>query len=250
MEKYIQEQYQYYKRFMGNVKLPNIKPILNTDSSITGGTLAHVNSDDIRKNLISIYFSRELFEYNEQYYKSKLYHEFTHIYDANIIFNEILDIEKFDKLMSSYSEFHASQVELLSCFNYDSIDNINPKFDINSMIYEKNELMDINDYLLHCFVTPCMILEKERTDYMQLNKHEYNVKYVLAQKTLMYYLGKYSVCDMYSKGHPYYLFDKLKQFEIDAKILYISLKRKMFDEVLTNVENFMNHFLLYFFIPR
>lgn len=65
--------------------------------------------------------SNVLFSYNDQYIKSILFHEFTHIYDTNITFKEIINNENLISAINAYTEYHASQIEILSNIGYNSI---------------------------------------------------------------------------------------------------------------------------------
>lgn len=250
MDKYVQNCYLDYKKFMKQTNIPDIEPIFDVDGASIKNTVAYVENDDLRKSIIPIYISKDLFSYNEQYYKSKLFHEFTHIFDANVTFEKIYDEDELLKLMSSYSEYHASQIELLSLLKYKVISPIVKKFNLNTKIYEKNEYKTIQDYLLTPLVDALTILDKDRNAYTLLTDNEYNIKYVTAEKNIFYYLGKYRVCDVYADKKPHNFFHEFGVFENDVQNIYCSLKSKDFTNILNNTNNFMMHYLYYFLMPN
>lgn len=67
-----------------------------------------------------------------------------------------------------------------------------------------------------------------------------------ALKNIMYYLGKYNLCERFCKTKPHNFFSSFGEFEKDVKKLYNSLKIKDFYEILKNENDFMLHFFEYF----
>lgn len=86
MEDRIKEYYSEYKRFMNENCLPEINPIFNINNRINENILAYVNIDEMDKLEIPIYIDTKIFLYDENYLKSILFHEFTHIFDKVITF--------------------------------------------------------------------------------------------------------------------------------------------------------------------
>ena len=66
MDKYIQNCYLDYKKFMKQTNIPDIEPIFDVDGASIKNTVAYVENDDLRKSIIPIYISKDLFSYNEQ----------------------------------------------------------------------------------------------------------------------------------------------------------------------------------------
>lgn len=153
MDKKIQEYYSEYKKFINVTRLPNIITIIKDDTKDIFSSYAYVDRDCLNETPIPLYISCQLFAYKEQFYKSILYHEFTHICDWAVTLKN-MDITQATKLMSTYSEFHASQIELLCNLGYNRAFNIFEKFDICSKLQEENKIVDVNHYL----VTPYLSL--------------------------------------------------------------------------------------------
>lgn len=246
MESYIQKSYQDYKKFMNQSNLPDIMPIFNTQNDKLNYALSYINDEDMRKNTVPIYFSNKLFEYHKQYYNSILFHEFTHILDANITFKKIYDDNERSKLMLSYSEYHAAQIELISYLGYSNIESMNRKFDINTKIYFQKELLDIENYLIYPLADATAILNKDRFAYALLNSSEYNKKYIKMKVNLMYYLGKYCVCENYANRKPHNFFHEFGFFQEDVKHIYDSLKSENYVEIIKNINAFELQYLTYF----
>ena len=85
---FIFSTYEEYKDFMVYKPLTipklNIVQNLNDDS-----TFAYVMSDELDGNTVNLYYSPKLFcENDTSLIKSKLYHEFTHIYDRRMFFQK------------------------------------------------------------------------------------------------------------------------------------------------------------------
>ena len=246
MEEYILNCYLEYKKFMKQSNLPDIRPVFNIQDANINRTIAYIERDDLREPIIPIYISKKLFSYSEQYYKSILFHEFTHVFDANITFININNHEKLTSLMSSYSEYHASQIELLSSLGYKVIRPIFNKFNINTRIYSENELLDIENYLLIPLSSAIVILEKQPDAYINLSRDEYNKKYITAMKNIYYYLGKYKICELYGNRKPHNFFHEFLTFQDDVKTIYQSLQEKNYDQIIKDEHNFMRHYLHYF----
>ena len=226
---------------MHEFDLPNINPIMITDNNI----LAYIDSDNATNPIVPLYVSDILFSYNDQYIKSILFHEFTHIYDANITFKEIIDNENLISAINAYTEYHASQIEILSNIGYNSIFKKN-KFNINAKIYYKNEMMDIEHYLVYPLSDATLILNKERYAYINLSNDEYNLKYVRAAKNIWYYLGKYNICEIYANRQPCNMFFEFGIFENDIKKIYIALKAMNFEQIQKEIKNYTTHYMTYF----
>ena len=100
---------QYYKEFKDFIEstasLPQIKPI---KIYYDGNILAYVDLNEIKQEEIPLYYTDELVKQPIQCVKSKIFHKFTHIYDANIQFAN-MSSNSLSDIMNTYSEFHASQ---------------------------------------------------------------------------------------------------------------------------------------------
>lgn len=240
----IQDFYSEYKLFINRKEMPEIVPDFDISNSILN-SFAYIERDKIRKEKIPLHINKSLFRYPEQFYKSILFHEFTHICDANNFFKDE-DEANFNSLMSSYSEFHASQIEILCNIGYSRAYNINSKFEMSTMLSYKDEVMDVEHYLLLPLADATAVLEHKRYDFMQLSHIEFIKKFILVQNNIMYYLGKYSICEKFGNSRPHNFFKEFSEFKLDVLNMYESLKNKNYDDIINRVESFMIHYLQYY----
>lgn len=68
------------------------------------------NSSKLYDDQYELQVNMEAFALNDTYLRSILYHEFTHIYDSLTFKNRPMD--EYEKIMSHYSEIHASYIEM------------------------------------------------------------------------------------------------------------------------------------------
>lgn len=251
MEKIIYNLYEKYKVYIHERSLPDIIPIDATEYNINNN-LAFLKSEFVYQNPIPIYYDRKLFKYEKQFYKSILYHEFTHIYDIHVGFKNIKDKDIFTLLTSTYSEYHASQIELLSQINSNSIADAIDNLDINSDMIYKNEHLNLNQYLIIPLADFTSVLDKAHNAYQNLSEFEFARQYVNVEKSIMYYLGKYDTCKSFASGTIFNLLEKnCPVFVNDIEEIHVILKSK--EEIYNNVDklknavlNFQNHYYSYF----
>lgn len=248
MEQKIQEYYNQYKVFIKNINLPNIAPVFDISKANINGSFVYIDVDELSSPTINLYIDENLFQYNERFRKSILFHEFTHVFDGVQTFETIRlsDVDKFNKIMATYSEYHASQIEILCNIGYKKAKPITKKFKMSDKVYFKDEFVDIENYIIYPLADASVILDKNKHAYFNLNDNEYNIKYVMAQKSIMYYLGKYNICEKYANKKPHDFFHKFSEFEQDVLLMYKSLKSKDIDQILGTVDDFMLHFMHYF----
>lgn len=237
--------YKKYKRFMNPFsKMPKIKFVYDVFNDNVRTPLAFVHIDEIERTKVPLHVSDELLKYNKKYIRSILFHEFTHIFDWHITLKK-LDINKRERLMPSYSEFHASQIELLS-YLYKNIEMVKPYFDMDKMIKFKNEKLSIEKTIIYPMVDASIILAKEKFAYKDLSREDYNKKYVLAFASVMYYLRKYSVCELYGNRKPHNFFDEFGTFKDVVIKLYGSLLSSDYNMILFYQKSFLMQYLNYF----
>ena len=212
-----------------------------------------MKSEFVHQNPIPVYYDSKLFKYEEKFYRSILYHEFTHIYDIHVGFKNIKDKDVFTLLTSTYSEYHASQIELLSQIDCDSMSNAIDKFDLTSNVIYKDEYLDLNQYIIIPLADFTSVLNNNRKEYKNLSEYEFDKQYVNVEKNIMYYLGKYDTCKSVSSRT---IFNLLKKncpiFVDDIERIHIILKNKepiynKIDELKNSVSNFQNHYYSYFY---
>ena len=152
--------------------------------------------------------------------------------------------------MSSFSEYHASQIEILTILGYENINKVNEKFHLNKTVYYKDSFMDIENYLIRPLADALTGLNKPRLFYIISNKRQYIEKYTLTERSIMYYLGKYNIAQRYAMEEPHNFFDKFLAFQNDINDLYMNLQNRNFDRIIIAKDNFMKHYLEYFVIPK
>lgn len=251
MEKMIYNLYEKYKVYIHERSLPDIIPIDATEYNINNN-LAFLKSEFVYQNPIPVYYDKKLFKYEEQFYKSILYHEFTHIYDIHVGFKNIKDKDIFTLLTSTYSEYHASQIELLSQINSNSIADAIDNLDINSNMIYKDEHLNLNQYLIIPLADFTSVLDNDNSTYQNLAEFEFARQYVNVEKNIMYYLGKYDTCKSFASGTIFNLLEKnCPVFVNDIEEIHVILKSK--EEIYNNVDklknavlNFQNHYYSYF----
>ena len=91
----------------------NDYPELSTDSLVYVHDVDfwfQFNSSKLYDDQYELQVDMEAFALNDTYLRSILYHEFTHIYDSLTFKNRPMD--EYEKIMSHYSEIHASYIEM------------------------------------------------------------------------------------------------------------------------------------------
>lgn len=211
MKDFILQCYEEFKQYMDlkNTSMPVIKPIEEKDNNNENGRtpFAYINSDEIRMPTVNIYYSNKLFLYSEIFQKSKLFHEFTHILDANLI-PQSFSYEEFRAIMATYSEFHASQIELAYNIGFRNIHSFH-KINLSKtyVIYEDKKVKIETDYL-HPLADALVIIEKDFNSYYDLSAYDYFLNYCIFEAKTMYYLGKKNFCSRFSLGKTADLTDK------------------------------------------
>lgn len=241
----VQNYYREFKKFINNAMLPDIIPIVKSDRNDIFSSYAYIDKDFLYLSPIPLYVSTKLFTYKEQFYKSILYHEFTHIYDYYITFSS-LSKEIKDKMMSIYSEYHASQIEILTNIRYERAYNIFKKFSMNTKLVLEDEIVNVDKYLLFPLSSSLAIIDNEPMAFYELDNQEYSKNYVKARNNAIYYLGKFSVCEKFAKTKPFDAFHNFLEFESDIRTLYLYLKQKDYNNIIKAENDFMMHYFTYF----
>ena len=148
-----------YKEFMGIEKFPEYELELYKEQigkvcSYGFGTLAEAKyNPKTDKHLLRICISYEINKY-------VIFHEFTHILDAEMYAKK--DSNKY-LYVTGYTEYHASQVELMALLGVKNVFPNEFTFSINSVIDVYPNACTIKNYLLskHQFVVDMM----SRMDY-------------------------------------------------------------------------------------
>lgn len=241
----IQNYYNEYKKFINNKELPEINPIIKDDKNDIFPSYAYIDRECLEAEPIPLYVSSKLLTYKEQFYKSILYHEFTHIFDYHISFSG-MDKETKNKLMAIYSEYHASQIEILANLGYTRAYNVLNRFDMGRKLVSENEVVDVENYLLFPLSSSLTVIDNDAMAYFELSNFEYSKKYAQSLANVIYYLGKFSICEKYANSKPFNFFHEFGEFEEDIKMLYSYLKLKKYKDILVAENNYRMHFFDYF----
>lgn len=190
--------YEEYKLYMDlqDTVFPNLIPILENDDNIID-TLAYINSDETTLETANLYYCSKLFNQSEQFQKAKLFHEFTHILDR-INLSECYNGEELDIILSTYSEYHASQVELACNVGFRNIHAFHKlNLDKTYVETETGKTKIQNDYLQPMAVALC-IINKPSNTYLKLSSEDYFSYFKKFEVNTMYYLGKENFCSKFS----------------------------------------------------
>lgn len=221
-------------------ELPIINPIINDDGNAM--ILAYVNADEILQSTVNLYINSKLFTYDKKYQKSKLFHEFTHIFDANKLLGNY-PYKIMECLLSTYSEYHASQIELAYNIGAKSINTL-PKIDIHkTYVAYENKVVEVSTDFLQPLADAICIIDKNRMAYFSLKPSEYYRKYLVFRTKSMYYLGKRGLCDMISMKQIPDTTKHLKTFSSYIRKMEHCIKIKDFDGLLIAEKRLMAHFV-------
>lgn len=102
----IMKAYQKYQEEY-QIILPKLNTIIYTDDDTYW---AQFRAEDLYNKKYILYLNNDLMNKNNKFIIQTLYHEFTHVNDSLLLNKH--PMEDYKILMSSYSEFHASQIEM------------------------------------------------------------------------------------------------------------------------------------------
>lgn len=250
MKDFIIESYNNYKLFMDLKEdiLPKLNPIIDEGKQdINSRTaLAYINADEILNPTVNLYINPSLFTYKKNYQLSKLYHEFTHILDAVTLFNDFA-YEKIIALLSTYSEFHASQIELAYNVGFKNIHSCR-KMDLNkTFITYENSSIKIQDDYLYPMADALCIIDKDCNAYYDIDPVEYYSNYSIFESKSMYYLGKRKFCAKYSLVKIADITDKeYGQFSPYLKNIEKCIEQKDFNNLIRQKSNMFEKYTSYF----
>lgn len=201
MNNFIYKCYDEFKKFMDLKEdiLPNLNIIVQeADGEATGkSSLAFVNVDEVLANTVNLYINPIIFSYKEEFQKSIMFHEFTHILDAVTLFKP-LPYNEMVALLSTYSEYHASQMELACNIGFKSIHSYKKlNLDKTFVAYE-NKMIKIEMDYLHPLADALCIIDKDTYFYYDLDIYDYYLNYSVFETKSMYYLGKRNLCERIS----------------------------------------------------
>jgi len=195
--KMVLDLYDEFKKFMGlNSILPALNPIIEKENSKSGETipLAYVKVDEIKFPITNIHIREKLMNADDPLYiKMKLFHEFTHILDALILFKNYSKKEKIT-LLSTFSEYNASQNEMICGLGFENKHSITKISLENTLIPDQNDKITAELEYLRPMADATVIIDKDKDAYYNLSIVDYYQKYNIFEAKTMYYLGKKNVC--------------------------------------------------------
>ena len=151
------EQY----RNLTNCELPEFNINLFNNKN----AFAYLEYEELLQNKNILYIDTNLFAYNDNFVKSIIFHEFTHLNDFNYLKDKFNKIQLLE-LMQTYSEYHASQIELLSQL-YNSLIGIQKRVNRNQKIWYKNEQQSINEHLIYPLADGLTILDTSYKNFFK-----------------------------------------------------------------------------------
>jgi predicted SprT family Zn-dependent metalloprotease len=200
----IQQVYNTYQNEY-KIKLPKLRKIKYVENS---KFWAQCNSNELYKKNYILNINNELLMKNNNFIRQILYHEFTHLADSI----QFLDraVEDYRNIMVSYSEFHASKVEM--------IERIKKETNSNNITLETN-ITHVGTLTIKSFMEQSFNLMKQDLDKMAKNNS----------------LESF----FYDTNHIYYLYGyiaALKDFGIDYQINIYTLN-PAFLSVINKIQN-------------
>lgn len=248
----INQYYKQYKIFVKEDNMPTIYPVVAPESE-TKNNFAYVKTELLRENIVPIMYKESVFEYNDIFSKSIFFHEFTHVYDANFKFKNS-NTEDFVTVMNTYSEYHASQIEMGIQFemkNKNDIYSLPLKFKNNKILYYKNQIKDIKSYVLIPYQEIMITLSQIKKNLSKLSNDELAILYKIIEKNIFYYYGKY---DFYCKYSGVKIEDLLlkncTQFKNEINNIHKLIKSNNIINNINNIQleikNFKTNFLKFF----
>lgn len=205
-------------RNLTNCELPEFNINLFNNKN----AFAYLEYEELLQNKNILYIDTNLFAYNDNFVKSIIFHEFTHLNDFNYLKDKFNKIQLLE-LMQTYSEYHASQIELLSQL-YNSLIGIQKRVNRNQKIWYKNEQQSINEHLIYPLADGLTILDTSYKNFSNLSKEEFYKKCSNAKTFMIYYFGKLDVCNKYVQGGVTDLFKKEEPFYQELNQLHLILQ--------------------------
>lgn len=233
---FVDKCYNDFKIFIGigrkNNILPKIKQDIMREEVFSYSPLIYANTNEILKPIVTLYINPQLFKYNKQFQKSKLFHEFTHIFDANTKCKH-MSSEAMESILSTYSEHHASQIELFCNVGFTNLGEIR-QIDIDkTFIYEEYEKISVRNSYLHPFGAAVNVIDKKRFEYFFLSPSQYYSKYSFFESNAMYYMGKRDATYvLHQKFIPNIDYSKFGEFAPFLQIIRTDIINKDFNKLI------------------
>lgn len=217
VEKRILEIYKEYQSFMSVNDMPRYK-IHFKKKSVETLELASVEYED---EIYHLYISDVA--YNSINIKGILFHEFTHIYDREYLYNKYR-FSKDGNLSNihthTFTEIHAEQIKFLFMLGLKDINDIQTNISHNTIVYDMdNKESEFYDYLKNF---NCMLKDFYFKRIKTINKaYQKTTKDKIGSMVdkLLYYIGALSVYGKYCD----YKIDELKDLTVIQDTWKVSL---------------------------
>lgn len=126
---------------------------------------------------------------NKKYLAIVLYHEFAHIYDNIIFFEDVTDPKEHQNLLFPYTEFHAAQIEMKK--RLELFHNPQKQISLSTKVYDEKGIISLKEYLNIQFEQ--FNIRYKRMDDDPSIENIHNVVYLI-----IYNIGYYSICSKYN----------------------------------------------------
>lgn len=219
--------YEEYKEEYNNKNLIGIIPCECNDNTI----LAHTNNDELMnciKNMtdITLYISPKITRCSEQYIRAVLFHEFTHISDAYVF----AECDNAAILMSAYSEFNATKIEIMERCKNKSIT-------LNEVICGEEGNITLKEEIEDKINTIFMILEITKTAPQKMIEDKIDsFLFDSLIKTYSYLSAYLSFFEETEPNYFEYCFNKMNEYEKLAIGKRIYNDVQCLDKILNNPE--------------
>lgn len=237
--------YKYFDEFKKEQKCEKL-PKFSIDQNDNGDSFGRFDFNELQNKQYILHLNCKLGNYPDQFIKSILWHEFTHFYDYCELKNK-LNSDDLLTYMTSDSEYHAAQNELMCQIKY-SLINCR-----KVTLYYKNEEYTLKDYMISTLSNLTAIANADRNKYQDYTEEQLLRECISAQKFLFYYLGKLKIAQEFSQEE---IIDLLSNDNSVFQSNFNTIKMVL-DLTLSNVENgiqtmksvlkgFERDFVLYF----
>lgn len=183
--------YKYFDEFKKEQKCEKL-PKFSIDQNDNGDSFGRFDFNELQNKQYILHLNCKLGNYPDQFIKSILWHEFTHFYDYCELKNK-LNSDDLLTYMTSDSEYHAAQNELMCQIKY-SLINCR-----KVTLYYKNEEYTLKDYMISTLSNLTAIANADRNKYQDYTEEQLLRECISAQKFLFYYLGKLKIAQEFSQ---------------------------------------------------
>lgn len=185
-EQQIKNEYPKYQVFINNTNMPKYKVnfVDSTKTKISYSMEALIYKRPVILNVNMAF----MINGKNKHCQPTLYHEFTHMLDAENLFKDKNQQER-KSVLSLYTEYHASQIEFLRFMEFESIRHFK-SIDKNDKFYEFDKEKTVFEF----YDERCQLLSESINNY-KIDASTINYKAII--DSYMYVFGIKSVYDKY-----------------------------------------------------